>query len=110
MSQSLADNHPSEPELSVIVPLYNEEESVTPLYEKIVAAVQPLGLDFEILFVDDGSKDNTVPVATLIANQDKRLRIVKFRRNYGQTPAMAAGIDLARGKGQILAFDPGIFV
>ena len=98
MSQSLADNHPSEPELSVIVPLYNEEESVTPLYEKIVAAVQPLGLDFEILFVDDGSKDNTVPVATLIANQDKRLRIVKFRRNYGQTPAMAAGIDLARGK------------
>jgi glycosyltransferase involved in cell wall biosynthesis len=98
MPQPLSDNHPQELGLSVIVPLYNEEESVTPLYEKIVAAVQPLGLDFEILFVDDGSRDNTVPVATLIANRDKRLRIVKFRRNYGQTPAMAAGIDHARGR------------
>jgi glycosyltransferase involved in cell wall biosynthesis len=98
MSQFLPGNHTHEIGLSVIVPLYNEEESVTPLYEKIVAAVQPLGLDFEILFVDDGSRDNTVPTATLIANRDKRLRIVKFRRNYGQTPAMAAGIDNARGR------------
>ncbi|MDB4308234.1 glycosyltransferase family 2 protein [Gammaproteobacteria bacterium] len=98
MSKSLPDNHSPELDLSVIVPLYNEEESVTPLYEKIVAAVQPLCLNFEILFVDDGSRDDTVPIATLIANRDKRLRIVKFRRNYGQTPAMAAGIDHARGR------------
>ena len=98
MPQSLPDNHLQEIGLSIIVPLYNEEESVTPLYEKIIAAVQPLGLDFEILFVDDGSRDNTVPLAALIANRDKRLRIVKFRRNYGQTPAMAAGIDHARGR------------
>ncbi len=98
MPLSLPDNHTQELGLSVIVPLYNEEDSVTLLYEKIVAAVQPLGLKFEILFVDDGSRDNTVAVATRIANRDKRLRIVKFRRNYGQTPAMAAGIDLARGR------------
>lgn len=98
MPQSFPANHPEELGLSVIVPLYNEEESVTPLYEKILAAVQPLDLDFEILFVDDGSRDKTVPVASLIAERDKHLRIVKFRRNYGQTPAMAAGIDLARGK------------
>ncbi len=84
--------------LSVIVPLYNEEESVTLLYESIVKSVDRMGIDYEILFVDDGSKDNTVPIASQLAAQDKRLRIVKFRRNYGQTPAMAAGIDNAIGK------------
>ncbi|MGB7934979.1 MAG: glycosyltransferase, partial [Gammaproteobacteria bacterium] len=85
-------------DLSIIVPLYNEEASVQPLYEAIVKAVQPLGLEFEILFVDDGSRDNTIPEALKLAEQDKRLRLIMFRRNYGQTPAMAAGIDHARGK------------
>jgi glycosyltransferase involved in cell wall biosynthesis len=85
-------------DLSIIVPLYNEEDSIAALYEKIVTAVQPLELDYEILFVDDGSVDNTVPEASRIANHDTRLRVIKFRRNYGQTPAMAAGIDHARGK------------
>lgn len=85
-------------DLSVIIPLYNEEDSVTPLYEAIVKSVDRIGVDYEMLFVDDGSKDNTVAVASKLAAQDKRLRIVKFRRNYGQTPAMAAGIDHARGK------------
>lgn len=85
-------------ELSVIVPLYNEQDSVRPLYEAITRAVDPLQLDYEILFVDDGSIDNTIPEAEKLALQDERLRIIKFRRNYGQTPAMAAGIDNARGK------------
>ena len=84
-------------DLSIIVPLYNEEESVSPLYDAIVKSVNPLGLDYEILFVDDGSKDNTVPTAVKLAEKDKRLRIIKFRRNYGQTPAMAAGINHALG-------------
>jgi len=85
-------------DLSIIVPLYNEEDSVTPLYDAIVKSVDRMALNYEILFVDDGSKDNTVPVASELAVQDKRLRVVKFRRNYGQTPAMAAGIDNATGK------------
>ena len=85
-------------DLSIIVPLYNEEDCVTPLYEAIVKAVDTMGLEYEMLFVDDGSKDNTVPVASKLAAKDKRLRIIKFRRNYGQTPAMAAGIDNARGR------------
>jgi glycosyltransferase involved in cell wall biosynthesis len=84
-------------DLSIIVPLYNEEASVKPLYEAIVKSVDHLGLKFEILFIDDGSQDNTIPEATKLAEIDKRLRIIKFRRNYGQTPAMAAGIDHARG-------------
>jgi len=85
-------------EISIIAPLYNEEESVKPLYEAIVRAVEPLHLDHEILFVDDGSKDKTFQVAGKIAERDKRLRVFHFRKNYGQTPAMAAGIDHARGK------------
>jgi len=85
-------------DLSIIVPLYNEEDCVKLLYEAIVNAVNPLELDYEMLFVDDGSRDNTVSIARQLAAIDKRLRIVKFRRNYGQTPAMAAGIDHARGR------------
>lgn len=85
-------------DLSIIVPLYNEEDSVTPLYEAIVKSVDRMSLNYEMLFVDDGSKDKTVPIASELAAKDSRLRIIKFRRNYGQTPAMAAGIDNAVGK------------
>lgn len=85
-------------DLSVVVPLYNEEESLRPLYAAIVAGVGPLGVSFEIVFVDDGSRDATVRIADQIAREDPRVCLVKFRRNYGQTPAMAAGIAEARGE------------
>jgi glycosyltransferase involved in cell wall biosynthesis len=85
------------PELSVVVPLYNEEESLRPLYGAITQAVAPLGISFEIVFVDDGSRDATVQIADQIARSDPRVVLVKFRRNYGQTPAMAAGIAQASG-------------
>ena len=85
------------PELSIVVPLYNEEDSLRPLYAAITHAVEPLGISFEIVFVDDGSKDATVRVADEIARTDSRVCLVKFRRNYGQTPAMAAGIAQASG-------------
>jgi len=85
------------PALSVIVPLYNEQDSVRPLYVAIVQALAGLDRSFEMVFVDDGSKDDTVAVATELARHDPRLRIVKFRRNYGQTAAMAAGIEHANG-------------
>ncbi len=84
-------------DLSVIVPLYNEEDSVIPLYDAIVKSIDSMEIDYEILFVDDGSKDNTVSIASELAAHDNRLRIIKFRRNYGQTPAMVAGIRYARG-------------
>jgi glycosyltransferase involved in cell wall biosynthesis len=86
------------PALSVIVPLYNEEESVRPLYAAIVQALDRLGRPFEMVFVDDGSRDGTVAIAASLAQRDSRLRIVKFRRNYGQTAAMAAGIEHANGE------------
>jgi len=88
----------SGPDLSVIVPFYNEEESIRAMHAAIVGAVEPLGVSFEMVFVDDGSRDRTLEVATGIAREDERVRVVKFRRNYGQTPAMAAGIEQARGR------------
>lgn len=85
-------------ELSVVVPLYNEQDSAGPLYDAIKDAVAGITDAHEILFVDDGSSDDTFRVAEELAKRDNKLRVVKFRRNYGQTPAMAAGIDQARGK------------
>jgi len=85
------------PEVSIVVPHYNEEDSLRPLYAAITHAVAPLGISFEIVFVDDGSKDATVSIADEIARSDPRVCLVKFRRNYGQTPAMAAGIAQASG-------------
>jgi len=85
-------------QLSIIVPLYNEEDSVTPLYHAIVNAIDPLHLCYEVLFVDDGSCDDTVLRARKLAEDDPRLHILSFRRNYGQTPAMVAGIEHARGE------------
>jgi glycosyltransferase involved in cell wall biosynthesis len=85
------------PKLSVCVPFYNEEESIAPMHQALVNALGPLGIDFEMVFVDDGSSDRTLEIAVGIAQGDPRVRVVKFRRNYGQTPAMAAGIEAARG-------------
>jgi len=85
-------------DISIVVPLYNEEESVGPLYAAIAEALEQVDAAAEIIFVDDGSSDNTFKNAAKLAESDKRLRVVEFRRNYGQTPAMAAGIDVARGK------------
>jgi glycosyltransferase involved in cell wall biosynthesis len=85
------------PQLSVIVPFFNEEDSVGPLYAAIVEAVVPLHISFEIVLVDDGSTDATHARAVGLARSDPRVRVVKFRRNYGQTAAMAAGIEHAAG-------------
>src|ERR1700690_753050 len=68
------------------------------MYAAIVAAVEPLALSFEMVFVDDGSRDATAERAEEIARRDPRVRFVKFRRNYGQTAAMAAGIEYATGE------------
>ena len=86
------------PYMSVIVPLYNEEDSVPHMHARICEALDPIGISYEMLFVNDGSKDKTLDVAKAISETDPKLRVVELRKNYGQTPAMAAGIDSARGK------------
>jgi len=87
-----------QPAVSVIVPFYNEEENIRRMHAAIVAAVEPLGIPFEMVLVNDGSRDRTLEIAIEIARHDERIRVVNFRRNYGQTPAMAAGIEQAHGK------------
>jgi glycosyltransferase involved in cell wall biosynthesis len=85
-------------DLSIIIPAFDEEDNVQPLYQALMAAVPALGRSFEIIFVDDGSGDRTFERLAAIAAYDRRVRVVKLRRNYGQAPAMAAGIDHAQGK------------
>lgn len=81
--------------LSVVVPLYNEEDNVRPLHNAVSDALD--GYDYELVLVDDGSRDSTYARAAELVDRDPRVRVVKFRRNYGQTAAMAAGIEAARG-------------
>jgi glycosyltransferase involved in cell wall biosynthesis len=97
---TLSDGEPMSPspKLSVIVPFFNEEDSIGPMHAAVVKAVEPLRISFEMVFVDDGSSDATAIRAEEIARADSRVRFVKFRRNYGQTAAMAAGIEYARGE------------
>jgi len=85
-------------ELSVIVPLYNEEANVLPLWEAIRSALGPTGVRYEVLLVDDGSSDATFAAAASLPAAHPEVRVVKLRRNYGQTAAMAAGIEHARGR------------
>lgn len=84
-------------DLSVVLPVYNEEESVPPLCEALHAALEPLGKSYEIVLVDDGSRDGTWRVMTEMTRKWPHLKIVRFRRNFGQTAAMAAGIDQSCG-------------
>ncbi len=87
----------SPPSLSVVVPLYNEEGSLPHLIEQLLAALRPLGRSFEIVLVDDGSRDGTAAVLQDHVERVPELVAVLLRRNYGQTAAMAAGFDASRG-------------
>ncbi len=85
------------PEISVFLPVFNEEPNLGPLHEKLDHALTALGRSAEIIYVDDGSTDGTLGVLRGLAQLDDRVRVVALKRNYGQTAAMAAGIDAARG-------------
>ena len=88
----------SVPDLSIVVPLFNEEESLPLLVEKLLLALRPLGRSFELVLVDDGSSDRTAEVLRQQAARAPELVAVLLRRNYGQTAAMAAGFDASRGR------------
>jgi len=87
-----------EPFLSIVVPVYNEQESILPLYGKIRDACDALQRSYEIVFVDDGSQDKTHDILERIHQEDSGVKVIRFRRNFGQTAAMAAGFGYARGK------------
>ncbi|HWN45630.1 MAG TPA: glycosyltransferase family 2 protein [Thermoanaerobaculia bacterium] len=84
-------------DVSIVIPLYNEEESVDALHREVTAAAESLNREYELILVDDGSRDRTVEKLRAICERDPRVKIVRFRRNYGQTAALQAGFDQARG-------------
>ncbi|HLL76383.1 MAG TPA: glycosyltransferase family 2 protein [Pyrinomonadaceae bacterium] len=86
------------PDISVFLPVFNEEPNLPPLHQKMRAALAELGLAAEVIYVDDGSSDGSLAVLREIAAEDPRVRVISLRRNYGQTAAMSAGIDAARGR------------
>jgi len=86
------------PEISVFLPVYNEEPNLLPLHAKLDEALAKLGRSAEIIYVDDGSTDGSLRVLREVAERDGRVRVVALKRNYGQTAAMAAGIDAAHGE------------
>ncbi len=88
----------SELAYSVVVPLFNEQENVPQLYVRIIDAMDALGESYEIVFVDDGSKDGTFRLLSEIAADDARVVVVRLRRNFGQTAALKAGFDHCRGE------------
>ena len=86
------------PEISVFLPVYNEAPNLPPLQAKLAQALKELGRSAEIVYVDDGSTDGSLEILRDLAAKDSRIRVVALRRNYGQTAAMSAGIDAAKGK------------
>ncbi len=90
------------PELSVVVPAFNEEENVEPMFERLKVVLDGVVDGFEVLFVDDGSRDATWEVIARMAEQDPRVRGVRFARNFGHQAALTAGVDAARGRAVVI--------
>ncbi|WP_448588323.1 glycosyltransferase family 2 protein [Thermocrinis sp.] len=84
--------------ISVVIPAYNEEENIPIIYERLKGVLDRMGEDYEVIFVDDGSTDLTYQRLKELALKDKRLKVIRFKRNYGQTAAMSAGFEHAKGE------------
>jgi glycosyltransferase involved in cell wall biosynthesis len=88
----------SSPYVSLVIPLFNEGENIRPLYRSLRSGMEETGYTWEVILVDDGSTDNTFRLLQELHQQDNRVRVLRLRRNYGQTAALAAGFDAARGE------------
>ena len=83
--------------ISVLIPVYNEEENVEPLYEQLKRTLDDANIDYEIFFIDDGSTDNTFKVLKKVHEKDSSVKIIKFKKNFGQALAFSAGFDHSKG-------------
>jgi len=91
-----------QPEISVVVPVYNEEVNIVPMYERLVAALSEHIAGLEILYVDDGSADSSWAKISELATGDQRVRGIRFARNFGHQAALTAGVDGARGRAVVI--------
>jgi glycosyltransferase involved in cell wall biosynthesis len=89
---------PNQIDLAIVIPVFNEEENILPLYQMLTDALVPLRLDYEIIFVNDGSTDGSYEALCRVAALDQKAKVINLRRNFGQTAAMTAGFDYARGR------------
>lgn len=83
--------------LSIVIPIHNEEPAILPLYDRLTTVLEPLGKPYEIIFVDDASTDRSFDLLANLVETDQRLKVLRLRRNFGQTAALAAGFDEAQG-------------
>src|ERR1043166_1516211 len=83
--------------LSIVVPIFDEEGNIFPLYRRLCRACVTIGKPYELIFVDDGSRDNSFGLLKRLSGRDARVKIIRFRKNFGQTAAMAAGFEYAKG-------------
>src|SRR5438128_1143002 len=90
--RSAPRQHTPAVDLSVVIPVFNEQDSLTPLHERLTKVLHELGKPYEVIYVDDGSVDASFAKLRELAAGDDNVRIIKFRRNYGQTAAITAGI------------------
>lgn len=93
----MTDQEKKDTRVSLVIPAYNEQENIPILYQNIKQVLGSFGAGYEVIFVDDGSSDGTFDALQKLACADKNIKVVKLRRNFGQTPAMSAGIDYAHG-------------
>src|SRR5689334_24651652 len=84
--------------LSIVIPVHNEEHSILPLYDRLTTVLEGLHQPYEIIFVDDASTDKSFELLANLVETDARLKVVRLRRNFGQTAALAAGFDEAQGE------------
>jgi glycosyltransferase involved in cell wall biosynthesis len=83
--------------LSIVIPIHNEEPSILPLYDRLIAVLERINKPFEIIFVDDASADRSFDLLANLAETDPRMKVIRLRRNFGQTAALSAGFDEAQG-------------
>ncbi len=97
-NQSKIPENTESPEISIIIPLINEEKALTELYEKINAVLKDFKKSYEIIFIDDGSTDRSYQVLESLYQKDRRIRVYQFRKNYGKSAGLACGFQMARGQ------------
>jgi glycosyltransferase involved in cell wall biosynthesis len=88
----------SRPQISVVIPLYNEAESIPELYGQLTDVLSRMGADYELLWIDDGSRDASLSILREQARRDKHVRVISFRRNFGKSAGLATGFRVARGE------------
>src|SRR5687767_6154712 len=94
--------HPPPPDLSVVIPVYNEEEGLSELISRVLAACRGLGLSFEVVVVNDGSEDGTLSRLIELSRSHPELKVVDLSRNFGHMAALSAGLEFSRGEAVVV--------